>query len=267
MKLVGIGMGGCNIAKKIHEYNKKADLITFDEKNATYLTPPEKKAEKIEEKFVAPKFAEDGDSVYIFVCGSGKTPFIILKLLESLQTCKVVVTYIKPSYKTLNKEQKNNEKVLRGVLRDYCLSAKFKLILFDNQNITEKVGTAPILSFYSKINEFIGWTLTTFEFLKGQDPVLGKYLEPPEHSMITSLSLKRSLDHDFIDGFNIENPRGRNFLFAVEKKALQEDESLLQYIETEMTKKETEYSKNNYLILESETEENFCIIETYTNYI
>ena len=42
---------------------------------------------------------------------------------------------------------------------------------------------------------------------------------------------------------------------------------MLQYIETEMTKKETEYSKNNYLILESETEENFCIIETYTNYI
>lgn len=265
MYLIGIGKGGSVIAKKIHEMATEHTLITFDEKDATYLTPKESQPEKVEEKFIPPDIDHLHDDICIFICGGGNTPFITLKLLEKWSDFNKTLVYVRPFKKNLSKTEETKEKVLFEVLKSYCLSGKFKLVVFDDNEITSKVGSSPVLSYYSKINQFISWIVLTYMIAKEDQPLLGKYNEPEQHSMITTLSVKRGKEGEYIDGSIIEHYRGKNFLFLVEKSALHEDETLLEYVESEVERWNSEYSSNSYVIYESYNDESLCIVETYTN--
>ena len=263
---IGIGKAGTQLANLAHEDNPNSELVTFDEKDASYIIPRFSTPEEYESKVKLPRTLTKAKEVVVFLSGSGDTTFITLRVLQKVSKKKISVIYVRPFLKNLSETAKKKEKVIFGVLTHFALSAKFKLYLYDSQKITDYVGSAPVLTLYSKVNKYIVWSYTAYRALLSSEKIISYYEDPPEYAWILTIDLKQPESSEPVESFDFKNPRGCNLLCVVPEKTLQEDETLLPSIETEKHSYETDITRSTYSIIKTENQEMYTIIEKFTNY-
>jgi hypothetical protein len=235
--IVGLGKAGCAIADAFSKYPQyKVFKIDSEDLNRdakrTKLLKRLSSPEMYESKVPSMKtfFKSATNDVLFVVSGSGMISGATLRILEQLSKMKknISVLYVKPDVEFLGSVNREQERLVRNVLQEYARSGMMeRLYLIDNKIVESVLGDVPVFGYYDKLNDLI---VSTFHMINVYDHQKAVHDTPFESSDITKISTVGVVNVDTGEEkllFPLENVSEKCYYYAVNRKVLETDGTLL----------------------------------------
>ena len=273
MNIIGLGQAGCSIVDKFADYSQyntyKIDsaLPFLNDKNYYRLEERRDFEDYEKNPHNLQGFLEriSGEVTFI-VGGAGNIPGASLRILECLKGCRTNILYIKPDVELLNKESVDRERVLRGVLQEYARSAVFENIcLIDNAKVEEALGDIPVIGYYDKLNDLIVSTKHMINIFQNTIPVVGTLSIPLKVCRISTIGNVDVATGEEKMFFSLDLIREKVYYYAIGRKKLETDGSLLKKIKEQVKSKAKSNQKVSYGIYETDYEDDYAFCVAYTS--
>lgn len=236
MNIIGLGKAGCNIADLFKEYPQyNVFLLDSDDKykrkkNCFYI-PPQQSAELYDANAInLTKLVEsldEDEEVYFIVCGSGKISACSLWILKQISHRKVTILYIKPDTSSLDNKSMLRNRAHFHILQEYTRSGVFeKMLIFDNNKMSDIIGKTSILNFYPKINKLVATSIHWYNIYMNTDPVFDTFREKYVSSRIGTFSIVNIDNEQVKDCQEINNSNQIEYFFGVNRIRIENDEEL-----------------------------------------
>jgi len=273
MNIVGLGSAGCGIADALSKYPQykiyKIDVDISDE--GCYNVIKLKTAEEYE-KHDFPDldnfFKDLKGKTFFIVGGSGKISCASLRILEKIKHLPISIIYIKPDYQLLNKVQKQQDRVVFGVLQEYARSAVFDdIYLVSNDALDSILGGAPIIGYYEKLNEIFATTFHMLNVFQNTKPVIGKIEKPKETHRIVTIGLFDAEKNEEKMFFSLDNSRERCYIYSMSEDKLKTDKELFNSLKKQVKSKTTEDLNVTYAVFSTNYDYDLGYVIERTPYI
>ena len=265
MNIIGLGKAGCKIAdlfKESPQYN--VFLLDSDDKykrrkNCFYI-PPQQSAELYDANAIdLAKLVEsldEDEEVYFIVCGSGKISACSLWILSQLRERKVRIVYVKPDTSSLDKKSSLRNRAHLHILQEYTRSGVFdKMLIFDNNSMSDIIGKTSILNFYPKINRLVATSIHWYNIYTNTDPVFDTFREKYISSRIGTISVVNIDTAQVMDCQELKNINQIEYFFGVNRIRIENDEELFDKL-TSISSSDSEESIS-FGVYPTELEEGF----------
>jgi len=268
MNIIGLGKAGCKIAELFKEYPQYTVFLLDSEdkykrrKNCFYI-PRQQTAELYDANAIdLAKLVEsldEDEEVYFITCGSGKVSACSLWILKELRQRKVTLVYIKPDASTLD-----NKSILRNrahfhILQEYTRSGVFeKMLIFDNNSMSEIIGKTSILNFYPKINRLVATSIHWYNIYLNTDTVFDTFRDSYASSRIGAFTIVNIEESQTMDCFQIENCNQIEYMFGVNRIKIENDEELFDKL-TDISSSDSEGKSISFGVYPTDLEEGFSI--------
>ena len=273
--IIGLGNAGCNITKFFSQY-PQYDCYYIDSearKEDNFLKIPKRTThEKYESSFPvrkAEEFLKKAKSPTLLVIGgSGTISGCSLRLLELLKKKKPHVLYIKPDLTTLSTDRKLQERAVYGVLQEYARSGLLeRMFIVDNAKLEEVLGDVPIMNYYNNLNHLLVSTIHMTNIYSNTKPLETNFFGLHPTSRIATfgmLDLETSQENLF---FDLENPRDKTILYAINKESLEKDGSLFRKIKQQVSQFSDENTSVSYKIFPTNYDDDYVYSLSYASFI
>jgi len=241
--IVGLGQAGCRIAEGFRRY-KNYDIYKIDtgieDSKWTYSLPQQAHPEMYEEHCPnLDEFFKDIEGEVLFILsGGGLISGCALRVLEGLKKNTINILYVRPDISFLSPIRKLHERVVFNVLQEYARSAVFKrLLIVDNATLEKNIGNIPVVGFYERINEAITPVIHMLNVFGHIDSVEDNFSDPLETCRISTIGM-----YEFDSGeenmfFPLEKTREVCYYYAINKKELESDGTLMNKIKKQLKEK------------------------------
>jgi hypothetical protein len=235
MVIIGLGKGGCNIAN-LFKVDDNYKVFTYDEGKSVRSQPS---SEDYEKKF--PKKKElskiKGQTIWFFVCGTGKISGATLKLLEQVKDNKINVVYIVPDMSILPDISQKRNKVIAGVLQEYARSGLLNAVYFvSNESMIKIVGESPLTSYYDKMNELVFNCVHSLNVFADTEAIFGGNHEPKEISRIRTFAFREIEKEQKKLFFPLDNITETCYIYSINETELNRNTNLISEIKGTMNK-------------------------------
>mgnify|MGYP006406039291 CR=1 FL=1 len=272
--VIGLGKAGCNIANCLKEYSEYNVLNIDVGLKKTKSTFGLKKQDSVElyEKNVPKtinKFLEKVDSETLFITSCGNVSAASLNILEKIKDkTKVTLMYIIPEKEGLSDSQKLQNNLLFNVFQEYARSALLeKIILLDNQLISDIIGPVPILKYWDSINQMIASNYHMINVFEHSMPVFTTFTSRINTARISSIGFNK-FDEEEKCFFSLDIPREKRYYYAIPHSVLEQDPMLMNKIK-EQVKKSIEHDrmKVGYAVYSTEYDQSYIYCESNSSLI
>ena len=272
--VIGLGKAGCNIANCLKEYSEYNVLNIDVGLKKTKSTFGLKKQDSVElyEKNVPKtinKFLEKVDSETLFITSCGNVSAASLNILEKIKDkTKVTLMYIIPEKEGLSDSQKLQNNLLFNVFQEYARSALLeKIILLDNQLISDIIGPVPILKYWDSINQMIASNYHMINVFEHSMPVFTTFTSRINTARISSIGFNK-FDEEEKCFFSLDIPREKRYYYAIPHSVLEQDPMLMNKIK-EQVKKSIEHDrmKVGYAVYSTEYNQSYIYCESNSSLI
>ena len=266
MNIIGLGKAGCKIAQLFKEYPQyTVFLLDSDDKykrkkNCFYI-PRQQSAElydasAIELTKLVESLDED-EEVYFIVCGSGKISACSLWILSQVRHRKVNIIYIKPDVSTLDKNSILRNRAHLHILQEYTRSGVFeKMLIFDNNSMSDIIGKTSILNFYPNINRLVATSIHWYNIYTNTDPVFDTFREKYVSSRIGTISVVNIEQSQVMNCYDIKNDNQVEYFFGVNRIRIENDEELFEKL-TSISSSDSEDKSISFGVYPTDLEEGF----------
>ena len=263
--IIGLGQAGCAIADEFVKY-KEYDIYKIDvglsglRKNRIYDMPWQDGPDRYESECPSMErfFKDVKGEVLFIVSGLGNIAAATLKILENIKHCDINILYIQPDLDLIPETKKAQERATYYILQEYTRSAVFKrMFLVSNPALEECVGDVIVSQYYNKINSMICSTLHMLNVYNHIDSVTDTFHPPHETARITTFG------HVNLDKFEpslffpLDKIHETRYYYAINKKRLEEDGSLLKTVKEQIKSRPKEEGKISYGIFKTNYEQDY----------
>jgi hypothetical protein len=269
--IIGLGKGGCNIAKNFEHY-PQYNTICIDTENAGYANflrlPKQDSHEDYEANYTALDLGDCGDHVGFFCVGSGRISGVVLRILEQIKDKKVWVYLIKSDSTELTAKGRLRERATFFVLQEIARSGLVdRLYLLDNKKIADHLEGVSIVDYWSRVNETVSSTVHMLNYFRHTECVLSTRFETPRPAKIQTMGFVSIDDGEEGLFYDLQFPRHRLYYYAINDEKLKTDSKLLAAIKGHMQSQTTDNCSSSYNIYETNYQENYCYVELFSSYI
>ena len=267
MIFMGLGGGGCSLAKRFYEVAGDGNQLFLFDTNEKYKLPKVKSMEEAEQKTPDFKLKLKDEDILFIVCGGGNTSGHLLRILEQIKDNTVDIIYVRPDLTLANAEEKLREKVVFNVLQEMTRSGLFnRIVLVSNEHIASSNEDIALDNYYDKINETIEYVYGHINYFLSLKAVRSNLTTPNEACKIITIGLM-----DYESGqeqllFPMENIREKQVLFGLSQETLK-NRKTLQKIQSHLTNIENSGILCSHKILSLEISDNLVFTINYTNFI
>ena len=266
MNIIGLGKAGCKIAQLFKEYPQyTVFLLDSDDKykrkkNCFYI-PQQQSAELYDASAIKlTKLVEsldEDEEVYFIVCGSGKISACSLWILSQVRHRKVNIIYIKPDVSTLDKNSILRNRAHLHILQEYTRSGVFeKMLIFDNNSMSDIIGKTSILNFYPNINRLVATSIHWYNIYTNTDPVFDTFREKYISSRIGTISVVNIEQSQVMNCYDIKNVNQVEYFFGVNRIRIENDEELFDKL-TNISSSDSEDKSISFGVYPTDLEEGF----------
>ena len=262
MVIIGLGGAGRAIAQ---EFNKWPQY-----KVVTPKIPRQETVEEYEKKTPNLKRSLKGikDEVWFIICGTSKEAACSLRIMEQIKHCKIKVLYIYPEMDFLTTEAKKRHRVVFRVLQEYTRSGLLdSMYIISNETVESISGGGSIIDHFLKINETIASMVHYYNIYRNTDPVLGAIQEPKIISRIRTFGIYdvKKDEEKFL--FSLDNPTEACYIYNITRNDLESNNRILKDIKEKAKFIASNNINSSFAIYETEYDQNFCHIITYTHFV
>jgi len=267
MIFMGLGGGGCSIAKSFYEVAGDGNQLFLFDTDQKYKLPKAKSMEEAEEKTPDFNLGLKNEDILFVICGGGTTSGHALRILEQIQYNTIDIIYVRPDLTLANAEEKLREKVIFNVLQEMTRSGLFnRIVLVSNEHIASSNEDISLDNYHEKINETIEYVYGHINYFLSLKAVRSNLTTPNEACRIVTIGLM-----DYVSGqeqllFPMENIREKQVLFGLSPETLK-DRKTLQKIQSHLTNMETGGIVCSHKIISLEISDNLVFTINYTNFI
>ena len=247
--VIGLGQAGCNIAdcfKQYSEYNVLKIDAGLRKTKTTLGLKKQDSPEAYEDNIpkTLDKFLQNVAAETLFITSCGFVSGATLRILEKIKNkTKITVMYVAPNPDELGIVQKQQNNLLFGVLQEFARSALFeRIILLDNELISDIIGPVPILKYWESINQMIASNYHMINVFEHSLPVFSTFTSRIKTARVSSMGFCNFKDDMEKYFFKLDIPREKRYYYAVPRKTLEEDFTLIERIK-EQVKKSVEHDK------------------------
>jgi len=233
INIIGLGDMGCKLAdefKKHDNYDVYKIGIDLPKTKRSRGVKKEKSLENYEKNVPPMKhfFKElTGRSIFI-VNGGEPIALASLKVLEHARPWSTAVVYIQPDLSALNKESKNAENLVFGVLQEYARSGAIaKMIIISAKKVEEAMGQVPIIGYEETFINYIFSSLNLINYFEHSTPVLSVDSDAVNWSRIMTISMVSLTDSAEKPFFDLQDVRERMYFCGINEDELRNDNKLL----------------------------------------
>jgi len=274
MNIVGLGSAGCGIVDRFGEHEQyktyKIDSDIYTEQLNYFQLKKQDSFQEYEDHTYDLKdyFRNITEEVCFAVAGSGDTPGATLWVLEQLKRYSPSVLYMRPDVELLNVEGELKERLLRGVLQEYARSAALnRIYLVDNAIVENFLGDIPVTKYYDSLNDIIVSTLHMINVFENSNPLIGSLQRPQECNRIATFGIADLESGEENLFYSLDLTRERCYYYAINKKRLEEDGTLIKKIKSQVKSKIQENIRVSYGVFPTEYEQDYVFCKAYTSQI
>ena len=267
MIFMGLGGGGCSLAKRFYEVAEEDNQLFLFDTNEKHKLPKTKSMEEAEQKTPDFKLNIKDEDILFILCGGGNTSGHALRILEQIKDNNIDIIYVRPDLSLANSEEKLREKVVFNIFQEMTRSGLFnKMILVSNEHIAKSNEDIALDNYYDKINETIEYVYGHINFFLSKKAIRSNLTSPKEACRLVTIGMV-----DYESGeeqmlFPMENIREKQFLFGLSPESVKNRKSL-QKIQDHLTKIEKQGIICSHKILSLEISDNLVFTINYTNFI
>lgn len=267
MIFMGLGGGGCEIAKKFHSLSSEEDQLFLLDTNEKYKLPKARTMEEAEQKTPNFKFNLKNEDILFILCGGGITSGYTLRILEQIKNNNIDIIYVRPDSTLMNQEEKMRERVVFNILQEMTRSGLFnKMILICNKHIADSNEEIALDNYFDKINETIEYIYGHINYFLSLRAVRSNLTSPKEINRIVSIGMMEYENGEEQMLFPLENIREKQILFGLSQQTLR-DRKTLQKIQEHLTNVSSDSTIATYKIVSLDASDNLVFIISYTNFI
>ena len=266
MNIIGLGKAGCKIAQLFKEYPQyTVFLLDSDDKykrnKNCFHIPQQQSAELYDASAIdltkLVKSFDDDEEVYFIVCGSGKISACSLWILQQISHKKISIIYIKPDVSTLDNKSILRNRAHLHILQEYTRSGVFeKILIFDNNSMSEIIGKTSILNFYPNINRLVATSIHWYNIYMNTDPVFDTFREKYVSSRIGCMSIVNIEESQTKDCYDIKNYNQIEYFFGINRIRIENDEELFDKL-TGISSSDSEDKSISFGVYPTDLEEGF----------
>ena len=142
--------------------------------------------------------------------------------------------YLVPDANNLTKTKRLHNNLLFNVFQEYARSGVFESVfLVDNKKISDIIGPVPILKYWNSVNELICTTYNMINIFEHTEPVFTTFSGKNEAARIQTLGISALEQAENKSFFSLDLIKEEWYYYAIPQKMLEEDESLMQKIQTQ----------------------------------
>ncbi len=279
--VLGIGDIGCAVVDnfknqdefEVYKINNKTRgsrslSIKAQKTFSSYEVEAEKNINKIINLF---DDIEQDDFVTVFLSGVDKVAGLTLVVLEALRdkTKKLDVVCISPDKEFLNKDKKENNFFVTGVLQEFARSGMINMVhLIDLNNVEEIVGDVPLTDYEKSLYNLIASTCSMIKFYNNSSPLLDNRSNTKDISRIGTYgvsSFKNKEQEELF--FNLKEPKEKIYYYGMSKKELESDGKLLRKIKSHVKSIENDKVSLSFAVFETSYDQNMVICQVLTDKI
>jgi hypothetical protein len=265
MLVIGLGKGGCNVAK-LFKKHKNYQVVMLDEGKGI----PKKETVEEYDDFVykPPKtWLTKHSEALVILSGCGKIAGSTLRVLEPLKALKTTVCYMIPELDYLSSEAKLRHKVHFNVLQEFTRSGMIdELILFDNELTLEHFGHGPIKDYYNIVNHYYYSCLHMNNYCKNVSPVFGEHHTPKEISRITTIGFSDLEKKEEKLLFQLDNITETCYIINASEDDLKTNDDLVPTIKDLANINKNENRETSFAVFETSQETN-VYVKHYTHFL
>ena len=268
MNIIGLGQGGCKIAKQFEQYSQyKIFCVDVKEEYDLAESKTMEEAEKNFQPFPELTKKVKGPTC-VFLVGGGIVSGSLMALIGSLTNANVSVAYIRPDKNFLNPRAKLRDNLVYKVLQEYARSGAInRLFLLGNDTISDILGDLSIAEYFETINKTIASTFHMLNYLDNISSVMSNVSEPMEVNRISTLGYYDSSEGEEKYFYDLQNIREKNFFYTFSQKTLSEEKNLLNKISNQiMNAGQEDFTTVSYSITSTSYEENYVYLLAHTNF-
>ena len=273
--IIGLGKAGCAIADEFAKY-KQYNIYKIDDnlkglkKNGIYSMPWQDGPERYESECPNMKnfFKNVSGEVLFIVSGAGNIAGSTLRVLEHIKACDINILYVEPDLELLQITKKPQEKSAYYILQEYARSGVFKRIfMVSNPKVEECVGDVVISEYNKKLNSMICSTLHMINVYNHIDSVSDTFHEQSETSRIATFGFVDMEEFDPKLFFSLDKIYETRYYYAINKKRLQEDGTLLKTVKEQMKTRPKNEGRISYGIFETNYEQDYVYAVSFSRSI
>ena len=272
MRVIGLGSGGCKLAKAFSKFPQYEAIAIDTHKDAMITIKKRASHEEYDAHFpnLKKKLRFSNEEVLVITAGSGKISGGILRLLEQIKNNRVRVMYIQSDLSLISDSQRRQDKIVKNVLQEYARSGLLEVVyLVDDVQVQRSIGDMSIIGYYDTINQAIVNTLHMVNVFKNSEPIIGNFVNPSEISRIATLGIV-NLDDDKEEEswfYNLTNVRDMVYYYGINEEDLKNDGTLFRKIKNFVkTKAENDVSVS-YGIYETTYDQKYCYCIQYSSMV
>jgi len=273
--VIGLGQAGCNIADCMKLY-PQYDVLKIDvglkRTKKTLGLKEQATPELYEEKIprTLNKFLEGVGDETLFITSCGFVSGATLRILEKIKDkTKITLMYIIPDKEGMSEIQKLQNNTLFNVLQQFARSALFeKIILVDNNKLSDIIGPVPILNYWESINQMIASTYHMINVFEHSMPVFTTFTKRINTARMCTIGFNKFDEEEEKYFFNLDIPREKRYYYAIPHSALEQDPMLMNKIK-EQVKRSVEHDrmKVGYAVYSTQYDQSYIYCESNSSLI
>ena len=269
--IIGLGKGGCNIAKNFGQY-PQYNTICIDTEDAghdNFLQLPEQKCHEDYERYYGGlDLSACRDHVGVFCVGAGRISGAILRILEQIKDKRVWVYFIKADPTDISDRGKLRERATFFILQEFARCGLIdRIYLLENKKIEEYLEEVSIFNYWDKLNETISSTVHMLNYFRHADPVMSTFTSVHEAAKIQTIGFLDSKTGEEKLFYDLQFPRHRLYYYAIEEDKLKKEGKLLSKIKKQVKSATTERCATNYGIYATQYKQDYCYVELFSSFI
>jgi hypothetical protein len=266
MLIIGLGGGGCNIAKLFKEQKQyHVELLDAGSGIKNCDTVEEYDNINYNPRKKAIKSASEG---ILFLCGGGKVTASVLRILEALKHVKMTVVYIYPDLEYTSSDEKIRNKIHYSVMQEYARSGLVReMIILHNKCMLEIAGHGTVYKYYEKVNYLIYSAIHTINYCAHTKAAFGLLHSPKEFSKITTLGFGNIEENEEKMFFLLDNITETGYIININEDNLANDVDLLPNIKAMIRENKQLERETSFAIWSTNEDTNYYYTKHYTHFI
>ena len=276
MIIVGLGKGGCSVAKAFSKFPQYETYGIDTDKEADITIKARNTHEEYDQHFpnLKKKLKFKGEDVMVVTAGAGKISGGVLQLLEQLQNNNITILYIESDLAIMSEIQKKQEKVVSSVLQEYARSGLLeKIILVSNAHLERSIGDMSIAGYYQTLNQAIVNLIHMMNVFRHSEPVIGNFIIPSDASRICTIGAVDIEDQEDEEKLSerwfypLTHARDVVYYYGIGEDDLKNDGTLLRKINN-FVKSRLDTNKNvSYGVFRTNYEQKYCYCIKYSSVV
>jgi|10_taG_2_1085330.scaffolds.fasta_scaffold14113_3 hypothetical protein len=174
----------------------------------------------------------DTDEVLLIMTGGEPISGTVLKILGSIQDCKISLLYVCPERSMISQLEKRDDKIAFNVVQEYARSGVINnVFLIDKGSIEAMMGDVSITDYERSLCHLISYTVAMINYFQHTKPILKNGATPMPWARIGAFGIS-SLDeaHQLQMMFPLKNIDDLHFYYGFPREELDSDPTLMKQI-------------------------------------